>query len=63
MLPQSPAALAPMGERAQVAGDIDSLIQQVMAAVQPGDQLLCMSNGGFGGIHGKLLEALAAKAA
>ena len=57
------AALAPMGERAQVAGDIDSLIQQVMAAVQPGDQLLCMSNGGFGGIHGKLLEALAAKAA
>ena len=57
------AALAPMGERAQVAGDIDSLVQQVMAAAQPGDQLLCMSNGGFGGIHGKLLEALAAKAA
>jgi UDP-N-acetylmuramate: L-alanyl-gamma-D-glutamyl-meso-diaminopimelate ligase len=26
--------------------------------VQPGDQLLCMSNGGFGGIHAKLLEAL-----
>jgi UDP-N-acetylmuramate: L-alanyl-gamma-D-glutamyl-meso-diaminopimelate ligase len=57
------AALAPMGERAQVAGDIDQLVQQVMAAVQPGDQLLCMSNGGFGGVHGKLLDALAAKAA
>ena len=57
------AALAPMGERAQVAGDIDRLIEQVMAAVQPGDQLLCMSNGGFGGIHQKLLNALAAKAA
>ena len=55
------AALAPMGERAQVAGDIDMLVQQVMAAVQPGDQLLCMSNGGFGGIHAKLLDALAAK--
>ncbi|MEO0004352.1 MAG: hypothetical protein RLZZ22_2044 [Pseudomonadota bacterium] len=56
------AALAPMGERAQVADDIDRLIEQVMAAVQPGDQLLCMSNGGFGGIHQKLLDALAAKA-
>ena len=57
------AALASMGERAQVAGDIDRLIEQVLAAVQPGDQLLCMSNGGFGGIHQKLLDALAAKAA
>ena len=56
------AALAPMGERAQVAGDIDCLIEQVLAAVQPGDQLLCMSNGGFGGIHQKLLAALALKA-
>ncbi|MCX7250806.1 MAG: UDP-N-acetylmuramate:L-alanyl-gamma-D-glutamyl-meso-diaminopimelate ligase [Burkholderiales bacterium] len=56
------AALAPMGERAQVAGNIDQLIEQVMAAVQPGDQLLCMSNGGFGGIHQKLLDALALKA-
>jgi UDP-N-acetylmuramate: L-alanyl-gamma-D-glutamyl-meso-diaminopimelate ligase len=26
--------------------------------VQPGDHLLCMSNGGFGGIHARLLEAL-----
>ena len=54
------AALATMGERAQVAGNIDQLIEQVMAAVQPGDQLLCMSNGGFGGVHEKLLKALAA---
>ena len=57
------AALATMGERAQVAANIDRLIEQVLAAVQPGDQLLCMSNGGFGGIHQKLLDALAAKAA
>ena len=57
------AALATMGGRAQVAASIDRLIEQVLAAVQPGDQLLCMSNGGFGGIHGKLLDALAAKAA
>ncbi len=54
-------ALAPMGSRAQVAGDIGTLVDQVMAAVQPGDQLLCMSNGGFGGVHQKLLDALKQK--
>ena len=54
------AALAPMGERAQVAGSIDEVLAQVMVAVRPGDHLLCMSNGGFGGIHAKLLAALAA---
>jgi UDP-N-acetylmuramate: L-alanyl-gamma-D-glutamyl-meso-diaminopimelate ligase len=52
------SALAPMGERAQVADNIDDVIAQVMAQVQPGDHLLCMSNGGFGGIHAKLLQAL-----
>ena len=52
------AALAPMGQRAQVADNMDALLAQVMAAVQPGDQLVCMSNGGFGSIHARLLEAL-----
>ena len=52
------AALAPMGARALVADNIDVLMAQVMAAVQPGDHLLCMSNGGFGGIHARLLDAL-----
>ncbi|NMM11531.1 MAG: UDP-N-acetylmuramate:L-alanyl-gamma-D-glutamyl-meso-diaminopimelate ligase [Polaromonas sp.] len=52
------AALAPMGERAQVADNIEQLLAQVLAAARPGDHLLCMSNGGFGGIHAKLLEAL-----
>lgn len=51
-------ALAPMHERTQVANSIDALVQQVLTHVQPGDHLLCMSNGGFGGIHQKLLEAL-----
>jgi UDP-N-acetylmuramate: L-alanyl-gamma-D-glutamyl-meso-diaminopimelate ligase len=55
------AALAPMGERAQVADNLDQLLAQVTAAVQPGDHLLCMSNGGFGGVHAKLLEALQAR--
>ncbi|MDI1341331.1 UDP-N-acetylmuramate:L-alanyl-gamma-D-glutamyl-meso-diaminopimelate ligase [Polaromonas sp.] len=54
------AVLAPMGERAQVADNLDQLLAQVKAAARPGDHLLCMSNGGFGGIHAKLLEALEA---
>ena len=52
------AALLPMGARAQVADSIDQLLAQVLAAVRPGDQLLCMSNGSFSGIHARLLQAL-----
>ena len=52
------AALAPLGAQAQVAGDIDTLVAQVLAVVQPGDHLLCMSNGGFGGVHARLLQEL-----
>jgi UDP-N-acetylmuramate: L-alanyl-gamma-D-glutamyl-meso-diaminopimelate ligase len=54
-------ALAPMGPKAQVADSIDGVIAQVLAAARPGDHVLCMSNGSFGGIHGRLLEALAAR--
>ena len=50
--------LAEMGHKAQVAANIDELVKQVMAHVQSGDHLLCMSNGGFGGIHDRLLNAL-----
>jgi UDP-N-acetylmuramate: L-alanyl-gamma-D-glutamyl-meso-diaminopimelate ligase len=52
------SALAPMGARAQVADTIDGVLAQVLAQVRPGDHLLCMSNGGFGGIHNRLLQAL-----
>ena len=52
-------ALASMGERASVAVSVDATIAQVLAHVQPGDHILCMSNGGFGGIHLKLQTALA----
>jgi UDP-N-acetylmuramate: L-alanyl-gamma-D-glutamyl-meso-diaminopimelate ligase len=52
-------SLAPMGGKAQVAKDIDALVAQVKAAAQPGDHILCMSNGGFGGIHARLLTTLA----
>jgi UDP-N-acetylmuramate: L-alanyl-gamma-D-glutamyl-meso-diaminopimelate ligase len=41
-----------------VGANIDEVIAQVLAQVKPGDHLLCMSNGGFGGIHTKLLASL-----
>ena len=53
-------ALAAMRAKAQVADDIEQLVQQVVAASQPGDHVVCMSNGGFGGVHAKLLERLRA---
>jgi UDP-N-acetylmuramate: L-alanyl-gamma-D-glutamyl-meso-diaminopimelate ligase len=52
--------LAPMGARALVASSIDALVAQVIAVAKPGDQVVCMSNGGFGGVHAKLLAALKA---
>jgi UDP-N-acetylmuramate: L-alanyl-gamma-D-glutamyl-meso-diaminopimelate ligase len=55
-------ALAPMGAQALVCDSIDKLVSRVVAAARPGDHILCMSNGGFGGIHAKLIEALAAAA-
>ncbi|MET3495730.1 UDP-N-acetylmuramate:L-alanyl-gamma-D-glutamyl-meso-diaminopimelate ligase [Variovorax boronicumulans] len=57
------AALVPMGERAQVAGAIEPLVAQIVAAARPGDHIVCMSNGGFGGVHDKLLVALRTNAA
>jgi UDP-N-acetylmuramate: L-alanyl-gamma-D-glutamyl-meso-diaminopimelate ligase len=53
-------ALAPMGEQASVHADIPTLVAAVVRAARPGDHVLCMSNGGFGGVHDKLLAALAA---
>jgi UDP-N-acetylmuramate: L-alanyl-gamma-D-glutamyl-meso-diaminopimelate ligase len=56
-------ALAPMGGLAFVADRVDALAAAVVAAAKPGDHVLCMSNGSFGGIHAKLLEGLRARAA
>jgi len=52
-------ALAPMGAQAVVCDTVDKLVARVVAAARPGDHILCMSNGGFGGVHAKLLAALA----
>ncbi len=62
---QSPAvqwdvaeALAPLGEKAGVFTDIGMIVAEAAREAKAGDALLVMSNGGFCGIHGKLLEAL-----
>lgn len=55
-------ALAELGDRAQVAHQIGELVAQVVAAAQDGDHIVCMSNGGFGGIHALLLKALGGQA-
>ncbi|AKJ70004.1 UDP-N-acetylmuramate:L-alanyl-gamma-D-glutamyl-meso-diaminopimelate ligase [Pandoraea thiooxydans] len=51
-------ALAPLGERARAFTDLDALVRAIVAAARPGDHILVMSNGGFGGVHQKLLDAL-----
>ncbi|MET0963538.1 MAG: UDP-N-acetylmuramate:L-alanyl-gamma-D-glutamyl-meso-diaminopimelate ligase, partial [Noviherbaspirillum sp.] len=53
------AALAPLGARALAFDDIDALVAAVARDARPGDLVLAMSNGGFGGVHQKLLDALA----
>jgi UDP-N-acetylmuramate: L-alanyl-gamma-D-glutamyl-meso-diaminopimelate ligase len=54
-------ALAPMGPRAVVADKADALADAVVAAARPGDHVLVMSNGSFGGIHGQVLQRLRAR--
>ena len=54
------AALAPLGDQAQTFDDLDDLVAAVTAVARPGDHVLVMSNGGFGGVHEKLWAARAA---
>ncbi len=53
-------ALAPLGRSAVVADTVEALVAAVVRVAQPGDHVLCMSNGSFGGLHARLLAALAA---
>ena len=53
-------ALASLGARARTFGDLDALLGAIIGGARAGDQILVMSNGGFGGIHQKLLDGLAA---
>jgi len=52
------AVFAPLGGRARCIGDFDQLVAAVAGEARAGDQVLVMSNGGFGGFHDKLLERL-----
>ena len=56
------AALVPLGPRAAVAGSTQAIVDAVADIARPGDHVLVMSNGGFEGIHQRLLDALAERA-
>jgi len=51
-------ALEPLGARATVSNNLDELIAEISREARHGDHVLVMSNGGFGGIHEKLLATL-----
>jgi len=53
------AVLAPLGARLQCHVDLDGLAEAIVRTARPGDQILVMSNGSFGGLHARLLERLA----
>jgi UDP-N-acetylmuramate: L-alanyl-gamma-D-glutamyl-meso-diaminopimelate ligase len=53
-------AVSSMGDRVSLAGTIDELVQGLTQEARSGDHVLIMSNGGFGGLHEKLLAALRA---
>jgi UDP-N-acetylmuramate: L-alanyl-gamma-D-glutamyl-meso-diaminopimelate ligase len=55
------SAVRPLGARAHFAADIGDLLERLHAGLKSGDHVLIMSNGGFGGLHTRLLEVLAAR--
>lgn len=56
-------ALSPLGDRLFVSPDLQAVIDAVCQQVCPGDWVVAMSNGSFGGLHQRLLDALASRAA
>jgi UDP-N-acetylmuramate: L-alanyl-gamma-D-glutamyl-meso-diaminopimelate ligase len=56
-------ALAPLGNAAVVEDSVETLVQAIVRDARPGDHVIAMSNGGFGGVHTKLLDALARRGA
>ncbi len=51
-------SLTPLGARATTEQDLTKLVEAIAQAARPGDHVLIMSNGGFGGVHEKLLQRL-----
>jgi len=58
-VPQLVRDLASRGQAARAAGSLDEIIKVIVDERRSGDLVVLMSNGGFGGIHQKLLQALA----
>ncbi len=56
-------AVASMGDRARLGESVEALVLGLAEDSRPGDHILVMSNGGFGGLHDKLLAALRARQA
>ena len=56
------AVASSLGTRGHCSRDLDGLITALLASSRAGDHILIMSNGGFGGLHGRLLDALRARA-
>ncbi|MFN3985285.1 MAG: UDP-N-acetylmuramate:L-alanyl-gamma-D-glutamyl-meso-diaminopimelate ligase [Rhodocyclaceae bacterium] len=50
--------LAPLGDTAGAFDDVGTMVAAIAAEARPGDHVLVMSNGGFEGIHARLLDAL-----
>ncbi|MCD6042800.1 MAG: UDP-N-acetylmuramate:L-alanyl-gamma-D-glutamyl-meso-diaminopimelate ligase [Burkholderiales bacterium] len=55
------AVFAPLGERARCEEELEPLVAGIAGEARAGDHVLIMSNGGFGGIHEKLLARLSAR--
>jgi UDP-N-acetylmuramate: L-alanyl-gamma-D-glutamyl-meso-diaminopimelate ligase len=56
-----PGAVRQLGARGRFADSVDALVKGLADEGQPGDHVLVMSNGGFGGLHDKLLAELRAR--
>jgi UDP-N-acetylmuramate: L-alanyl-gamma-D-glutamyl-meso-diaminopimelate ligase len=54
---------AALGDKAAVQGALPALVDALLAELRAGDRVLIMSNGGFGGLHERLLSALRARPA
>jgi UDP-N-acetylmuramate: L-alanyl-gamma-D-glutamyl-meso-diaminopimelate ligase len=52
---------AALGDKARVMASLEEIVGVVVAEAKPGDTVALFSNGAFGGLHGKLMAALAAR--
>ncbi len=55
------AAVSSLQPRVRFSSSVDALVKDLAEEALPGDHVLVMSNGGFGGLHGKLLAELNAR--